>query len=230
MISIITPILNEKDYIRRFLDQVNGLEGELELILVDGGSEDGTLEEVNRLKEEFHHPLNVISSPKGRGLQMNNGAKSANGDILLFLHADCTIEKDSLRVIENRISEEDIIGGGFTHSFNNPDIFLKMTSSFGNFRSRATKIFFGDFGIFMKKNIFDKMGGYDKIPFLEDVELCKKAKHYGRLEQIDRLIFTSPRRYEKKGKIRLTAFFTIAVLLNIVGVRPKILYQYIVEM
>jgi rSAM/selenodomain-associated transferase 2 len=230
MISIITPVLNEKENISNFFDHINRLNGDFELILVDGGSSDGTVEEIESRKEEFHHQLTVLSSPQGRGLQMNQGAKVAKGETLLFLHVDSEIDKDSLNVIESRISQDGIIGGGFTHSFNDPDAFLKITSAFGNARARVTKIFFGDFGIFIKKEIFDGMEGYEEIPFLEDVELCKKAKKYGELDQIDSLIITSARRYEKKGKLRLTAFFTLAVLLNVLGLRPKFLYRYIVEM
>jgi rSAM/selenodomain-associated transferase 2 len=230
MISIITPVLNEKENIGRFLEHVNGLDGELELILVDGGSTDGTLEEIERGKEGFSHDLRVLNSQQGRGLQMNNGAKMAEGDILLFLHVDSELEKDALVVIEKKMEEGNMIGGGFTHSFHNPDRFLRLSSAFGNSRAKATKIFFGDFGIFIRKDIFDKMGGYQEIPFLEDVELCRKAKKHGELGQIDRLIVTSPRRYEKKGKYKLTAFFSLAVVLNMIGLRPQFLYQYIVEM
>lgn len=230
MISIITPILNEEESIGRYFQNINDLEGDFELILVDGESSDGTLLEIEKIREGFDHPLTVISSPRGRSLQMNRGVKVAKGDILLFLHVDTKIERDSLNVIEGRITDDGIIGGGFTQRFENPDTFLKITSAFGNLRTRATRIFFGDFGIFIKKDIFDRMGGYNEIPFLEDVELCKKAKQYGKLDQIDRVIITSPRRYEKKGKIRLTAFFTMAVFLNMVGLRPKFLYRYIIEM
>jgi rSAM/selenodomain-associated transferase 2 len=230
MISIITPVLNEEENIGNFLDHVNGLDGDFELVLVDGGSVDETLQEIERRKEVFSHELRVLRSQKGRGPQMNKGAREANGDFLLFLHADSEIERDSLKVIENSICEDNKIGGGFTHSFHNPDTFLRITSAFGNARAKTTKIFFGDFGIFIRKDIFNKMGGYKEIPFLEDVELCKTAKEYGDLVQIDKVIKTSARRYEKKGKIRLTAFFTLAVLLNMVGMRPNFLYQYIMEM
>jgi rSAM/selenodomain-associated transferase 2 len=230
MISIITPVLNEKGNIKPFFECLNNLKGDFELILVDGGSTDGTLGEIERLKGGFHHPLNVLCASKGRANQMNRGADVAKGDILLFLHVDSQIEEDSLGFIEKRIAEGDIIGGGFTHSFSDPDFFFKLASAFGNFRTRTTKIFFGDFGIFIKKDIFEKMGGYDEIIFLEDVEFCKKAKGHGKLGQIDKMIVTSPRRYHSKGKIRLTVFFTLAVLLNIVGFRPRFLYRYIGEM
>jgi rSAM/selenodomain-associated transferase 2 len=227
MISIITPVLNERENIEQFFDHVENLKGDFELIMVDGGSTDGTLDEVKRVREEFHHPLTVLSTSRGRAKQMNKGAEVAKGDNLLFLHVDSHIEGDSLNIIEKKIAEGSIIGGGFTHSFSDPDIFLKLNSAFGNLRARATKIFFGDFGIIIRRDVFERIGGYDDIIILEDVELCKKAKRYGKFEQIERLIVTSPRRYYIKGKIRLTAFFILAVLLNIVGLRPKFLYRYI---
>jgi rSAM/selenodomain-associated transferase 2 len=230
MISIITPVLNEKENVGIFLDNINNLEGDLELIIVDGGSTDVTLQEVERSSESFHHPLKVLCASRGRGSQMNYGARAAKGEILLFLHVDSHIELDSLKVIEKKIAKDGIIGGGFTHSFSDPDVFLDLSSIIGNVRVKITSIFFGDFGIFVKKDIFDRMGGYDDISFLEDVEFCKKAKRYGKLEQIDRLIVTSPRRYHKVGKIRLSGFFLLALLLNIAGHRPKFLYKYITEM
>ena len=79
------------------------------------------------------------------------------------------------------------------------------------------------------KEILERMEGYDDLPFLEDVEFCKKAKKYGKLGQIDKLIITSPRRYHAKGKFRLTAFFSLAVFLNMLGLRPKFLYGWIIE-
>jgi rSAM/selenodomain-associated transferase 2 len=230
MISIITPVLNETDNIEPFIREIAELEGDFELILVDGGSTDGTLEEIERIKEGFVHPFKVISSSKGRAMQMNKGAAVAEGEILLFLHVDSQITRGSLPLIEKKIKDREIIGGGFIHSFSEPDSFLKLASAFGNARTRATQIFFGDFGIFIRKDIFLKMGGYDDIPFLEDVEFCKKAKKYGKLGQIDKVIITSPRRYQAKGKYRLTAFFSLAVFLNMLGLRPKFLYKWIVEM
>jgi rSAM/selenodomain-associated transferase 2 len=230
MISIITPVLNEEENIRRFMDHVNGLDGEFELILIDGGSSDGTMEEIEKERQDFSHHIKVLESERGRGLQMNRGTREANGDIFLFLHVDSEIERDSLKVIEQRIYEDGIIGGGFFHSFQNPDAFLRFSSAFGNSQARLTRIFYGDFGIFIRRDVFEKMGGYQEIPFLEDVELCRSAKKFGEMVQIDRLIATSPRRYEKKGKFELTAFFAMALIFNIIGWRPQFLYQYIVKM
>ncbi|MCJ7632108.1 TIGR04283 family arsenosugar biosynthesis glycosyltransferase [Candidatus Bathyarchaeota archaeon] len=226
MISIVTPILNEEKQIINFLNNLRDLEGVFEAILVDGGSSDHTLEEVVRSIEGFCHPVRFLQSDRGRAIQMNRGAEEARGEILFFLHSDCRISRDALKVIERVISKQEAIGGGFKHTFSDSNIFLRVLSGFGNFRAGLTKIFFGDYGIFLRRDVFQKIGGYDKISFLEDVELCKKAKKYGRLSQIDRYISASPRRFLANGEIAVTVAYTIAYGLNIFGFKPSFLKKY----
>ena len=229
MISIIIPLLDEEGYVKPFLVHLREVEGDFELIMVDGGSKDGTLKEVENYRNEFDRRFKLLGSSRGRAIQMNKGAQAARGDILLFLHVDCFIPKDSLKLIENQIYEKKNIGGGFRQSFSKPDLFLKFASAFGNLRVKLTRTFYGDYGIFLRKDIFEKIGCYDNLPFLEDVELCRKAKKCGTLAQIDRVIFTSPRRYLSTGRIRLTFIFILACFLNDLGVRPKHLIKYITD-
>lgn len=229
MISIITPMLNEEENVKPFLDNLGGLEGDFELVLVDGGSRDATVREVERHRDGFPGRLKLLEAGRGRGIQMNRGAEMAEGDILLFLHIDCLIQKDSLKLIEKLIHGKKVIGGGFRQAFLSPDLFLKLQSSIGNLRAELTKTFYGDYGIFIRKDVFEKVGGFDNIPFLEDIEFCKKVKKYGKLIQINRYILTSPRRYLSKGKLRLTAAFTLAILLNSAGLRPGFLIKYIAD-
>lgn len=230
MISIITPVFNEEQNINPFMAHIGSLEGCFELILVDGGSSDRTMEEAKDCMDKFSHGFKILEAERGRAIQMNKGAQMAEGNVFLFLHVDCFLDKDALTLIEKKIYEDNAVGGGFIQSFSNPDFFLKFQSVFGNLRTRITGTFYGDYGIFLKKDVFEKIGGYDEIPFLEDVEICRKAKRYGRLIQIDRLIVTSPRRYFKKGRLRLTFAFIMANLFNMIGWRPGFLWKYIVEM
>lgn len=226
MISIVTPILNEEKQITSFLSNLKDLEGVFETILVDGGSSDHTLDEVARSIDGFCHPIRFLQSDRGRAIQMNRGAEEARGEILLFLHSDCHIPRDSLKVIESVISKQEAIGGGFKHKFFDSNIFLRVLSGFGNFRARLTEIFFGDYGIFLRKDVFRKIGGYDEISFLEDVELCKKARKYGRLSQIDRYISASPRRFLADGEIAVTVAYAVAYGLNILGFKTSFLKKY----
>lgn len=229
MISIITPILNEEGYVETFLVHLNNVEGDFELILVDGGSTDGTIEEIRGFTSNFRHRLELLEAQKGRGNQMNRGAQRARGDILLFLHVDSLINVGSLRKIEMELEDATTVGGGFTQRFNDPDIFLTLVSLLGNFRTRLTSTFYGDFGFFIKKEMFEKIGGYDDIPFLEDVQFCRKAKKFGKLKQIDCKIYTSSRRYISKGRMKLSIVFILAVLMNALGFRPEFFRKYIVD-
>jgi len=230
MISIITPVFNEEKIIKPFLSHLGSLDGDFELIMVDGGSSDHTVDEVKQCIESFNHRLILLASDRGRAIQMNKGAKTAHGDILLFLHVDCVLAKDALIILERVTYDNNVAGGGFIQAFSNPDFFLNFQSKFGNIRAGLTQVFYGDYGIFLKKEVFRKIGGYDDIPFLEDVEICKKAKRYGRLLQVDRRIVTSPRRYFKKGRVRLTFVFFLANLFNNIRWYPGFLWKYIVEM
>ena len=229
MISIITPVLNEEDYVKPFLDHLNEVRGDFELILVDGGSKDGTLKEVEDCRNEFNRKLILLRASRGRAIQMNKGAGESHGDILLFLHVDCFIQEDSLELIEKEIYGNGAIGGGFRQCFYDADLFLKFNSAFGNMRAKLTRTFYGDYGIFMRKDIFERIGCYDNIPFLEDVELCRKSRRHGTLVQIDRFILTSPRRYLSTGKIRLTLVFILACLFNTVGFRPRFLLRFFID-
>lgn len=138
MISIITPVLNEEQNIAPFLKNLNQIQGDFELIMVDGGSSDKTIDEIKKYRIEFHRELKILKTSAGRGHQMNIGAKNARSDILFFLHVDSKIEKDTIPTIENEIKKKKIIGGGLTQCFSDSDNFLTLTSNFGNLRTRIT--------------------------------------------------------------------------------------------
>jgi rSAM/selenodomain-associated transferase 2 len=227
MISIITPVLNEEDMVLPLFGNLNECNGDFELIIVDGGSTDNTISEIEKRRTAFKHDLTVLRSDRSRAVQMNKGAGIARGSIFLFLHADSLIETDSLIKIERVLKNGHYIGGGYLQYFSGDDDFLKALSELGNMRVRMGMIFYGDYGIFIRKDIFEQMGGYDEIKILEDVELCKKAKKYGKLVQIESLLLTSPRRFENIGKAKLSAIFITALILNIFSKRPEFLVKYI---
>ncbi len=229
MLSIVTPVLNEEETIAAFLAHIDAVKGPLEVIVVDGGSTDGTCAALRAAAESFSRRLVVLSSAAGRGVQMNAGVRHASGNVLLFLHVDCRIAPDAPGVIERALELEGVIGGGFCHAFESPDPLLSLTSWFGNLLAAKTQTFFGDFGIFIKREAFVEVGGYEPLPYLEDVEFSRAARRHGRLVQVDRFIRVSPRRYHEIGKYRLSAVYILVMLLNIAGIRPKRFIRYVVE-
>ena len=160
---------------------------------------------------------------------MNAGAEIAAGEILLFLHADCTIPPDSVAAIGEACAAPGVAGGGFTQAFPGGDLLVRVICVLGNFRVRVTRNFYGDSGIFMKKETFRETGGYDQAPFFEDVALCRKAKKRGRLVVLDRVILTSPRRFQEEGSFRLTFVYSMAILFHLFGLRPRWLEPAIIE-
>jgi rSAM/selenodomain-associated transferase 2 len=229
LISIITPVLNEEDMITPFLDNLALLQGSFELVIVDGGSSDATCALIQQYASPFPAPLHLLSAPAGRSGQMNTGAAAAQGEILLFLHVDCRIPADSLQVITQVCTEQGVCGGAFTHSFGEPGLFHAFIGNLINAGTRYTRTFFGDFGIFVQRDVFFQAGGFELIPFCEDLEFCRSARKYGRMKQINRVIWSSPRRFQRIGRVKLTAVYLCAIALNMAGIRPLFLKRYIVD-
>jgi rSAM/selenodomain-associated transferase 2 len=228
LVSIITPIFNEKEIILTFLRHLSSLEGDFEIIIVDGGSTDGTRSVIEESLHEF--PLvTILSTHKGRSIQMNTGAATAQGEILLFLHADCTIPQDSISEIIRVCSNPKVAGGAFTHTHDEPGVFPGVARDAVNLFSRHTQTFFGDFGIFVKRDIFHRSGGFEEIPYCEDVEFCRSARRFGRMVQIERVIQSSPRRFSRVGRYKLIMVYSLAMLLNMLRVRPQFLYRIIID-
>ena len=228
-ISIITPVLNEKDMIAPFLDHLAGLQGPFELIVIDGGSTDTTCAVVRDYAGRFPAPLQLLVVPAGRSGQMNAGEKAAQGEILLFLHVDCRIPADSPEVILLTCGVPGVCGGAFTHSFGEPGLFHAAIGILVNSCTKYTRTFFGDSGIFVQRDIFFKAGGFPIIPWCEDLEFCRTVRKFGKMKQINRVIRSSPRRFQRIGRVKLTAVYMLAILLNMAGIRPMFLKRYIVD-
>jgi glycosyltransferase involved in cell wall biosynthesis len=162
MISIIIPTLNEKAIIGSTLKRCLNQEGIFEIILTDGGSSDGTLDVVGRFPE-----VNVVHSPRGRGRQMNEGAKAARGDIFLFLHADTCLPPRALKMIGKVLVDSSVVAGSFSLSFDQAHFFLRLYSLF----SMINHILFtyGDQGLFLRATTFVRIGGFNDVPMMEDV-------------------------------------------------------------
>ncbi len=213
MISIVMPVLNEEKNIEETLQNVSKLKGDFELLIVDGGSTDRTRE----LAQKY---ATVLTSERGRAKQMNAGARMARGDILLFLHADSRLAPDALSKIESVLEDKNVVGGALKFHLDDDSPLFKLVSYLSNLRASISKVYTGDFGIFVRKSTFDMVNGFEEIELMEDIDLCKKLKKKGELVQPDAKIISSPRRMKKQGILRTWIHMQINRFLFFIGISP----------
>ena len=221
MISVIIPIFNEEKILSKNASQFRELSNHTELIFVDGGSSDKSIE----IAEGYGK---VLRSEKGRALQMNSGAKSASFDILLFLHADSYVSQHTPIAIEENMKKSNFLGGCLTQRLAKRGAVYRFIESFGNMRARITKVFYGDQGIFIRKNMFFEMKGFPEVPIMEDVLFTKKLRKLGKTVVLPEEVSVSPRRWEKKGIIRTISFYSLLNILSwmkISSERVRLLYD-----
>lgn len=199
-ISVIIPTLNEAGQIGSLLDTLYQVE-DLEIIVVDGGSSDDTLEIVKQ-----YSLTKCLQSDRGRGLQMNQGAQHAKGEILFFLHADSTIHISSFSTIRTCLQDPEIGAGTLCLSFDSGNPILQLLSWFT--RINHPLFIYGDQGLFIRKNLFQGIGGFANIPFMEDIDILAKIRKDSQLVKLKEEIITSARRFERKGVMK-------QILLNI---------------
>lgn len=219
-ISIIIPALNEESNIKACIESAQRF-NPLEIIVVDGGSTDRTTEIA------INAGAIVIQSPKGRGVQMNRGASQARGDILLFLHADSRLPL----IQDNEVLKKfpkDYVGGFFRLKFDDNSLATRLVELFANIRSRLFSLPYGDQAIFIRKDIFEKIGGFRECPFLEDIDMSIRLKRLGKLIYLPYSVKASSRSIQKGflfSPIFISLRNVLIVLLFVLGVKPFILLK-----
>ena len=224
MTSIIIPTFNEEAYIEETLQSILALPNNYELIVVDGGSTDQTLTLLSGYPNIQIHQLEKAE----RAAQMNFGARMAQGQYLLFLHADTIICPSCLEVLERHLAQSHIIGGSYTLRFDASTWPYRVLGFFTQFNSPFWTL--GDQGIFVKKHIFDQIGGYTSIPILEDLDLQLRLRKRGEFIKISKVITTSARRYQQNGlwkELFLDASVLFSYFLGISPFRLKRWYDAI---
>ncbi|MDS4042288.1 MAG: TIGR04283 family arsenosugar biosynthesis glycosyltransferase [Candidatus Competibacter sp.] len=197
-ISIVLPVLNEEPHIVACLGVLQPPRGqECELIVADGGSRDRTAALAEPLADR------VIVAPRGRAAQMNAGAREAGGEILWFLHADSLPPPEAVTLIRAALTDPNRHWGRFDVRLSGRQPSLRVVETLMNLRSRLTGIATGDQGIFVRRELFERVGGYPAIALMEDVTLSRLLKrHGGRPVCLRRRLRTSSRRWEREGVAR----------------------------
>lgn len=221
MVSVVVPAYNEEQVLPHTLDALFRQDGTYEVILVDGGSGDRTraiAESFGFINGAVHGdpsplvPLSsgdgsvqidvsrrVLTAAKGRASQMNVGAKAALGEWLLFLHADTVLPIGAIRRLNEMQSDQAIQAGGFMHQFSGSDWRLKLISFLDNLRCRCSRIIYGDQALFVRRELFEQIGGFPNQPFLEDVAFCEQLIKMTRPVLLSPPVVTDARKFVKMG-------------------------------
>jgi len=181
--------------------------------LSDGGSQDGT---TNLASPMVDH---IVSSPQGRATQMNHGARAASGEILWFLHADTLIPADTHTQLMAGLLATTKVWGRFNVRLTGTQIIFRLIEGMMNLRSCISGIATGDQGIFLWRNVFREIGGFDEIPLMEDIALSRKLKGFSHPICLKQKLITSSRRWEEQGilntiilmwKLRLSYYYGVS--------------------
>lgn len=211
-LSVIIPTFNEARTISKCLHSISQQEYPCQVIVADGGSSDGTLDLVPP-------PAEVVTAAKGRANQMNAGARSATGEVLLFLHADTILPPGAFACLAKAMASNGAPGGAFRLAFAPSSPLLRFIGWCTTF---PVKLFhYGDAGIFVRREVFERLGGYADLALMEDLDLWLKLHRCGRPFVLPAAVTTSSRRFMQRGVIRQQALNVGLVMLWLLGVNDR---------
>ncbi len=215
-LSVIIPVLNEADGIAPMLLRLAYMrEDGAELIVVDGGSDDGTAALAHS------HAGLVLASAPGRAVQMHAGALAASGDALLFLHADTLLPARAGELIEQALRGH--AWGRFDVALDGAHPIYRVIAALMNLRSRLSSIATGDQAIFMRRDFYFEAGGFPPLALMEDIAFCKRARRLARPACLRERVITSARRWEKNGVWRTILLMWRLRLAYFLGADPEAL-------
>jgi rSAM/selenodomain-associated transferase 2 len=214
MVSVIVPTVDEASAIAATLRAARA-PGAAELLVVDGGSADGTVRIAGELADR------VLSAPRGRAAQMNAGAAAARGEVLLFLHADTLLPSGYAGAIAHALRDPAVVGGRFDLRLDAPGVAYRVLERAISLRSRLTRVATGDQGMFVRRAVFERLGGFPPLPLMEDIALARALKRAGRVACLGETVLTSARRWQRHGLVRTVLLMWALRAAYYAGVSPE---------
>lgn len=216
LVSVIIPTLNEERYIANTLQFLSNVPN-VEIIVVDGGSSDKTVEIARHFTEY------VFLTHAGCAHQMNFGAQHATGDVLLFLHADSILLPGAIEMVRYQMRRVNVVGGAFDLHLESEHSFIRFIARLASLRSRATRVPYGDQAIFIRRGVFNHLHGYRLVPVMEDVDLARRMRKMGKVVFIAEGLMSSARRWDHNGILRTTVVHLLLRSLYLLRVSPRML-------
>jgi rSAM/selenodomain-associated transferase 2 len=212
-VSIVVPVLDEAPRLPGLLARLHRDFPDCEVVVADGGSTDGSPALVRP-------PARLVESPRGRGRQLNAGAAAATGDVLWFHHADTRVEPAALDQLRAALADPAVVGGGLTLRFDRRTPALAWVAMTSTARAKRLHQVFGDQAMFVRREVFERLGGFPDLPLMEDFELSRRLARVGRLAVLPATSTASARRFEQHGTLRLLAFMQVIKLRYLAGADP----------
>ena len=244
MISVVMPAYNEEKALPNTLRALFTQQGDYEVIITDGGSTDRTCaiaesfgfidvagdrrrsslvsrRSSDTSRDTLHVSRFTFHAPKGRASQMNAGAKQATGEWLLFLHADTILPPGAIHRLNEMEADQTVQAGGFMHQFSGDDWRLKLISFLDNFRCIRSRIIYGDQALFVRRALFERLGGFPNRPILEDVAFCERLIAMTTPLLLSPPVVTDARKFLKMGVWR--SFLRVLLIILHVEFRLPVL-------
>jgi rSAM/selenodomain-associated transferase 2 len=218
-VSIIVPTLNEQTRISTTLRKLLQLAGGKEIAVVDGGSKDRTLELARA------EGVRTINAPRGRGPQMHAGVMETTGDVLWFVHADTIPPSEALEDIRTALADPEVVGGNFGLLFGGPSRAARQLTAIYPSLQRLG-LCYGDSGMFVRREVYEKIGGFRPLPLFEDLDLLRRLRRAGRFVHLPQRMVTSSRRFENENFIVVWLQWTALQVLYWCGISPHILARW----
>jgi rSAM/selenodomain-associated transferase 2 len=214
LISVVVPCLNERKVVDQTLERLLALGTDVEIIFIDGGSTDGTLERLTK------PPIRLCRTRKGRGHQLDFGARAATGEVLWFLHADTLITPEAADALRRVAGDQSIKSGNFRLIFDGQSAAAKCMTRIYCYL-RLIGLCYGDSGFFVRADVYRQVGGFKDVPIFEDLDLLRRLKKVGPFIRLPATITTSSRRVEGLGLWRAFTCWTFLQVLYWLGVDPR---------
>jgi rSAM/selenodomain-associated transferase 2 len=214
-LSVIVPMLNEAAAIADALRAIRLGAPDAEVIVVDGGSTDASVATARPLCDQ------LIVASRGRALQMNVGAHASNGSVLAFVHADTIVPPTFAVDIADALSDRDVVGGRFDVQLDADALPYRIIGAMISLRSRISRTGTGDQAIFVRRNVFDGIGGFADIELCEDLEFTRRMKRVGPVACLYSRVTTSARRWSRDGIVRTVLLMWLIRVLYLLGVPPN---------